>query len=121
MFELDSRLAADTVEVTQFDLCRVLLMAADRRWPWLILVPERADVTELHQLSDADRHRLVDEIAAASAVLEEVFAPDKINIPIGAFADPRFPSPTYAVWNRCKHAWVEVPASCESHDRQPDA
>jgi len=38
MFELDKRLAADTVEIGTLDLCRVLLMN-DVRYPWLILVP----------------------------------------------------------------------------------
>ena len=39
-FALHPTLARDTVEVARFPLCRVLLMK-DRRFPWLILVPER--------------------------------------------------------------------------------
>jgi hypothetical protein len=45
-----------------------------------------------------------------------------INIAIGNFADPIFPPPIYAVWNRHKHPWVEFPESCETrHDTQPEA
>ena len=41
-FELDSRLAADTFLVGETPLSQVLLMN-DARYPWLILVPRRAD------------------------------------------------------------------------------
>ena len=47
------------------------------------------------------------------------YAPDMINIAIGNFADPGFPPPVYSVWSGCKHAWVAVPAGCESHETQP--
>jgi hypothetical protein len=46
------------------------------------------------------------------------FDPNMINIAIGNFADPNFPPPTYAVWNECKHAWVDVPEACASFDRE---
>jgi len=42
-FTLHPTLARDTVEVVRLPLCRVLLMN-DRRFPWLILVPERENV-----------------------------------------------------------------------------
>ena len=79
MFELHDRLAADTVPVLTLGLCRVLLMD-NRLWPWLILVPERPDLTEIHQLPQTDQHRLMDEIAQASGAVEGVFHPDKINV-----------------------------------------
>lgn len=79
MFQLHERLAADTAEVTELSLCRVLLMR-DARFPWLILVPERADITEIHQLKSADRLNLMAEIVEASEVVERLFQPDKINV-----------------------------------------
>ena len=78
-FTLHPTLARDTVEVTRLPLCRVLLMN-DRRFPWLILVPERDSVREIHQLSPADRAALIEEIALGSGVLERLFHPDKINV-----------------------------------------
>lgn len=79
VFELHERLAADTAAVATLRLSRALLMN-DCRWPWLILVPERAGITEIHQLSLADQHDLMDEITMASSVLERLHAPDKINV-----------------------------------------
>jgi hypothetical protein len=36
-----------------------------------------------------------------------------VAIPVGAFADPSFPAPTYSVYENRKHGWVTLPASVE--------
>lgn len=77
-FALHPTLARDTVEVTRLPLCRVLLMN-DRRFPWLILVPEREGLREIHDLPLADRSTLIEEIAHAGQVLVRLFQPDKLN------------------------------------------
>jgi diadenosine tetraphosphate (Ap4A) HIT family hydrolase len=79
MFELDARLAADTVELARWTLCRVLLMN-DANYPWLILVPQRPGLRDLDEVGDADRAALSDEIARACAVLRAVAAPHKLNV-----------------------------------------
>src|SRR5215203_1805505 len=76
---LHPTLARDTVEVARLRLCRVLLMK-DCRFPWLILVPEREGVREIHELSPADRAELIEEIAQVSEVLKRLFHPDKLNV-----------------------------------------
>ncbi|HWN42957.1 MAG TPA: HIT family protein [Thermoanaerobaculia bacterium] len=78
-FALHPTLARDTVEVARLPLCRVLL-TKDRRFPWLILVPEREAVREIHELSAADRAELIEEIARAGEVLKRLFRPDKLNV-----------------------------------------
>lgn len=78
-FRLHERLAADTYEVGRRRLSR-LLLSRDARFPWLILVPERAAVSGLHQLDAADRQLLIEEIADVSVALEAVLAPDRINV-----------------------------------------
>ena len=79
MFQLDPRLEDDTVDVARFVLCRVRLMR-DARYPWLVLVPARPGLREIHDLDTADRTLLIDEIARASRVLETLHAPGKINV-----------------------------------------
>ena len=78
-FALHPRLEADSAPVARLALCRVLLMK-DARVPWLILVPERADVTELHRLAPAEQALLMEEIATASRALERLYRPDKLNV-----------------------------------------
>lgn len=78
-FELDPRLAADTVFVVDWKLCRVLLMD-DRRFPWLVLVPRRAGLAELDDLVEDDRTRLMHEIQRAMKTLRGVTPCDKLNV-----------------------------------------
>ncbi|TAN04241.1 MAG: HIT domain-containing protein [Rhodanobacteraceae bacterium] len=78
-FQLDPRLAADTVLVADWPLCRVLLMD-DARFPWLILVPRRTGVAELDDLARTDRLQLLDETDRALALLRGLGPCDKINV-----------------------------------------
>lgn len=79
MFELHPQLAKNTVTLGRFGLCRLLLMN-DSNYPWFILVPERENIREIHELNDGDRHQLWDESALLSRALISVFHPDKLNI-----------------------------------------
>src|SRR6185436_6875608 len=106
--KLHPTLARDTVEVAQLPLCRVLLMN-DRRYPWLVLVPEREGVREIHELPAGDRAALIEEISRVSETLERLVRPDKMNV--GALgnivpqlhvhvvarfaADPAWPGPVW--------------------------
>ena len=78
-FALDPRLAADTTPVMTLRLSRVLLMN-DARFPWLILVPERAGAVEIFDLDPADRTLLMDEAARIGAALKAITGARKINI-----------------------------------------
>ena len=61
-FVQHARLAADTVHIADWSLSRVLLMN-DKRYPWIVLVPRRAEIIELFDLDEADRATLISEIA----------------------------------------------------------
>lgn len=39
--------------------------------------------------------------------------PDFVAVPVGAFADPRFPAPVRSVWESRRHAWVQLPEGVE--------
>lgn len=78
-FQLDPRLGRDTVFVADWPLCRVLL-TDDARFPWLVLVPRRAGLTELDDLDEGDRTRLMHEIQRALKALRAAAACDKLNV-----------------------------------------
>ena len=78
-FELHPQLAADTVSICSLRLCEVLLLN-DSNFPWLVLVPARTDLRDLHHLSPDDMVTAGREISRASEVLVELFVPDKINV-----------------------------------------
>lgn len=79
MFELDNRLVNDTVVVADCALCRVLLMN-DSRYPWLILVPRVASVSEVFELTAEQQQQLWQETSAIAQRLKNEFQADKINI-----------------------------------------
>lgn len=79
MFELHPRLQEDCVVIGGLPLCQVLL-ARDSRYPWLILVPRRPQVTEIYQLEDADILQLSRESALLARALAGRFNADKMNV-----------------------------------------
>ena len=79
MFELHSRLQADTRLLGDLPLCRVLL-AKDSQYPWLILVPRVANLREIHHLAPAQQQQLMLESCAVATLMEQALRPDKINV-----------------------------------------
>ncbi|HLO75735.1 MAG TPA: HIT family protein [Magnetospirillum sp.] len=79
MFVLHERLEADTAFVTDWPLCRVLLLK-DANYPWLVLVPRRHGVSEVHELDPDDRLTLIEEIADASRRLQSHVNAHKMNV-----------------------------------------
>jgi hypothetical protein len=42
-----------------------------------------------------------------------------ITIPLGAFADSRFPAPTVSVYEKRRHSWVSIPDEVEHWRKDP--
>ena len=78
-FVLDDRLAADTVEVCRLEISYVGLLD-DVRYPWLVLVPQRAGLVEVTDLDAAGRTLLWGEVEQCCEVLGKLYPDGKINI-----------------------------------------
>ena len=78
-FELNERLSADSELVVTLGLCQLRLMD-DRRWPWLILVPQRAGIEELFELRPLDQALLTFETNLAAEALKKVTDATKVNV-----------------------------------------
>ncbi len=76
---LHAQLAADSVAVGDFALSR-LLLSNDANYPWFILVPRRAGVREIHELSDADQMQLLRESSLLGRTLMSQFKGTKLNV-----------------------------------------
>jgi diadenosine tetraphosphate (Ap4A) HIT family hydrolase len=79
MFSLHPQLAQDCTTIADLDVCRVLLMH-NARFPWLILVPMRADVRELYELGDEDYVMAMAEVRRVSRALQRFTNADKMNV-----------------------------------------
>lgn len=109
-FALHAQLAADTIFVTKLDLCQLLLMN-DSSYPWLVLVPQRSGLRDLHDLSPHDASVMSEEYRHVSRTLQRLFNADKMNVAalgnmvpqlhvhvIARFeADPAWPGPVWGV------------------------
>lgn len=78
-FQLHPQLRQDCLDVGDFALSKLLLMN-DSQYPWFILVPQRADIREIYQLSAADREQLLRESCWLAQALADNYQPDKLNI-----------------------------------------
>jgi len=78
-FALDPRLRNDTRHVASLELCDVLLMN-DTRFPWLVLVPRKAGLVEICDLSPDDQALLWREVTQASQALRSVEPFEKLNL-----------------------------------------
>lgn len=78
-FSLHPRLLADTMPIGSMGLNRLLLMN-DCRFPWIIMVPQRFGLTEIHELTPLDQTMMTFEITEVSRTLKTVTGCDKINV-----------------------------------------
>jgi len=79
MATIHPQLMQDCQLLGKFTLCHLLLMR-DANYPWCILVPDRDEISEIHQLSEADQQQLLRESSLLSVAMESAFSPDKLNI-----------------------------------------
>ncbi|MCS6626391.1 HIT domain-containing protein [Roseibacterium beibuensis] len=67
-FKADPAFDPGSVVVCDWPLCQVRLQD-DAHFPWLILIPRRAGLHELEDLTAAERAILMDEVVRAGAVV----------------------------------------------------
>ena len=79
MFNLDSRLQADTEVIGDMPLCRVLLMN-DSQFPWVILVPREPGAKDLFELSESQQHQFLRESGMVCRALQSLYQPEKLNV-----------------------------------------
>lgn len=127
MFELHPKLAEDCFVLGNFELS-TLLMMNDYHFPWFILVPQRTNIKEIHQLSESEQIQLTKESTYLSAVIQTQFKAHKMNIAALGNMVPqlhlhiiaRFDFDTcwpHPVWGRAQHLIFEKPQLLERIDQ----
>ncbi len=77
-FELHPNLAKKAF-VIDLPLCRVLF-EDDENYPWVFLVPRRANIARIMDLSLDDQLQLTKEVDAAQKILWKEFSPSQLNV-----------------------------------------
>jgi diadenosine tetraphosphate (Ap4A) HIT family hydrolase len=65
--------------VTKLKLCSVRLID-NQKFPWIILVPNRINVTDITELKTKDQNLLMEEIVFCSKIMKKVFKTKKLNV-----------------------------------------
>ncbi|SEL57473.1 HIT domain-containing protein [Halomonas daqiaonensis] len=78
-FEPDTRLVNDSYPVTELPLCQLRLMD-DARFPWLVLIPRRLNVSEVFELETSAQQQLWREATAVGKAMLNALSGDKLNI-----------------------------------------
>jgi diadenosine tetraphosphate (Ap4A) HIT family hydrolase len=90
----------------------------DSRWPWLVLVPMRAEAAEIHGLTETDQILLARETGVAATILKNLTNCEKINsaalgnivrqlhvhVVARSSGDPNWPGPVWGFGERAPYA-----------------
>jgi hypothetical protein len=74
-------------------------------------VRTEGEFREYVRVSDEGEERVYSFCPECGATVFYKFpaTPGLIAVPVGAFADPAFPSPTVSIWESRRHRWVGLP------------
>lgn len=78
-FHLDPQLESSSLFIKDLDLCQMRLKN-DRRFPWIMLIPQRPNIVEIFDLTSTDQHQLWSEITRVTQYMHEHFQAHKMNI-----------------------------------------
>lgn len=78
-FELHPQLAKDSIWLADWPLSQLRLIN-DKNYPWFILVPRRANIRDVIDLTEADQSTLWQESAKLSQLLRVKYNPEKLNL-----------------------------------------
>jgi diadenosine tetraphosphate (Ap4A) HIT family hydrolase len=78
-WSLHPQLDRDTANLGDLPLSRVLVMN-DANYPWAILVPRRANITEVIDLDETEQTQLMAEVTRVAGALRALTACHKLNI-----------------------------------------
>ncbi|GHB78657.1 hypothetical protein GCM10008107_30160 [Psychrosphaera saromensis] len=79
MFKLDPRIEKDSIFIKDLPLCQIRLQN-DSRYPWLVLLPSRNDLTEVYELTEEDQELLIKESSLVSKALALTTNCKKVNV-----------------------------------------
>ena len=69
----------DSHFITELKLCSVRLID-NSKFPWIILIPKRKDISDLTELKSKDQILLMKEIVHCSKIIKKIFKTNKLNI-----------------------------------------
>ena len=79
MFKINNKFLKSSYHIVDLKLCSVRLND-NSKFPWLILIPKRKNITDISELNSKDQILLMKEIVSASRLMKKLFKTSKLNI-----------------------------------------
>jgi len=69
----------DSHLITELKLCSIRLID-NVKFPWIILIPKRKNITDISELNSKDQMLLMKEIVHCSRLMKKIFKTKKLNV-----------------------------------------
>ena len=69
----------DSHIITELKLCSVRLIN-NSKFPWIILIPNRKNITDISELKSIDQILLIKEIVYCSKLMKKIFKTKRLNV-----------------------------------------
>ena len=79
IFKINKKFHNSSHHITELKLCSVRLHD-NFKFPWVILIPKRKNITDITQLNSKDQIMLMREIVKVSKIMKKLFKTNKLNI-----------------------------------------
>ena len=79
VFKINQKFLKSSHHITELKLCS-LRLNDNSKFPWIILIPKRKNVTDMSDLNSKDQVLLMKEIVYVSKIMKKIFKTNKINI-----------------------------------------
>ena len=79
MNKVNKSFLRDSHYITDLRLCSVRLMN-NSNFPWIILIPNKKNITDITELNSKDQILLMKEIVHCSKLMQKIFKTSKLNI-----------------------------------------
>ena len=79
MYRINKKFLKSSHYIVDLKLCSVRLND-NSKFPWLILIPKRKNITDISELNSKDQILLMKEIVSASRLMKKLFKTSKLNV-----------------------------------------
>jgi len=79
MQKVSKKFLKDSHLIAELKLCNVRLIN-NSKFPWIILIPKRKNITDIFQLKRKDQNLLIQEIVHTSKIMKKIFKAFNLNV-----------------------------------------
>ena len=79
MFKINKKILKSSYYINELKLSSIRLHD-NSKFPWVILIPKRKNITDVSELNSKDQILLMKEIVYVSKIMKKLFKTDKLNI-----------------------------------------